>query len=503
MQIIREISMHLDRREPTPFVEAVQGETVRSVSLALFEKNKPWTIPTEATVMIRYSKPDCTGGVYDSLPDGSRAWDIHSNVVDIRIAPQALAVAGVTAMQIAINTEGQELATFIFHLRVEADPSIGTRASDDYINIGQWLMPRIYAFVSQAETAASQANTAADQASMSADWSASAASQATQCVNMATTAANQAMHSATLAENAAQEAAKTGVKTVNGIAPDENGNVTVSTGSTQPGQDGLSPHIGQNGNWFIGDADTGVKAEGEKGEKGDKGDTGADGKDYVLTPADKVEIVAAVLDSIPYPVFGTVGENNSITLSGSLPDGSYTLKYEMADGSFAEIGTITLGSGAPIVNLLETAVGADGAVFNGTGYMDGYYLTGSSSANPIYVAAESGVAHFVTGYIPYTLAQAQAQTPIYVKGANIDTAQSHERIGFYPSLTHAEWLDPLKLSVSAMTVTKLSDGYFRIVPPANVLTEGGYGFTDIQFIRLSLSGSGAGVIITVGQEIPD
>ena len=24
----------------------------------------------------------------------------------------------------------------------EADPSIGTRASDDYINIGQWLMPR-------------------------------------------------------------------------------------------------------------------------------------------------------------------------------------------------------------------------------------------------------------------------------------------------------------------------------------------------------------------------
>lgn len=36
------------------------------------------------------------------------------------------------------------------------------------------------------------------------------------------------------------------------------------------GQDGLTPYIGKNGNWWIGDSDTKVKAEG----KGDKGDTG-------------------------------------------------------------------------------------------------------------------------------------------------------------------------------------------------------------------------------------
>lgn len=37
------------------------------------------------------------------------------------------------------------------------------------------------------------------------------------------------------------------------------------------------PHIGDNGNWFIGDTDMGVKAQGPQGETGPKGDTGAQG----------------------------------------------------------------------------------------------------------------------------------------------------------------------------------------------------------------------------------
>ena len=55
------------------------------------------------------------------------------------------------------------------------------------------------------------------------------------------------------------------------------------------GKDGLVPYIGANGNWWLGDTDTGVWAkgvkgdtgatgpQGEKGETGDKGDTGAAG----------------------------------------------------------------------------------------------------------------------------------------------------------------------------------------------------------------------------------
>ena len=53
------------------------------------------------------------------------------------------------------------------------------------------------------------------------------------------------------------------------------------------GKDGNTPFIGENGNWWIGETDTGVKAagtdgtdgvNGEKGDKGDKGDKGEKGQ---------------------------------------------------------------------------------------------------------------------------------------------------------------------------------------------------------------------------------
>lgn len=43
------------------------------------------------------------------------------------------------------------------------------------------------------------------------------------------------------------------------------------------GADGNTPFIGENGNWWIGETDTGVKAAGTVGEKGDKGDPGEKG----------------------------------------------------------------------------------------------------------------------------------------------------------------------------------------------------------------------------------
>ena len=44
------------------------------------------------------------------------------------------------------------------------------------------------------------------------------------------------------------------------------------------GKDGKTPFIGENGNWWIGETDTGVKAAGTDGEKGDKGDKGDPGE---------------------------------------------------------------------------------------------------------------------------------------------------------------------------------------------------------------------------------
>jgi hypothetical protein len=44
------------------------------------------------------------------------------------------------------------------------------------------------------------------------------------------------------------------------------------------GKNGITPHIGENGNWWIGERDTGVSVTGAKGDKGESGKNGTDGK---------------------------------------------------------------------------------------------------------------------------------------------------------------------------------------------------------------------------------
>ena len=50
------------------------------------------------------------------------------------------------------------------------------------------------------------------------------------------------------------------------------------------GPSGASPHIGENGNWFVGELDTGVQAQGAKGSKGDQGPKGEQGPQGVQGP---------------------------------------------------------------------------------------------------------------------------------------------------------------------------------------------------------------------------
>lgn len=80
-----------------------------------------------------------------------------------------------------------------------------------------------------------------------------------------------------------------------------------------------------------------------RGATGAEGAAGADGADYVLTEADKSEIAALVIEMLGgNPIFGVVDENNNIVVSGDLPDGTYSVKYEMENGSKVNIGNLVI-----------------------------------------------------------------------------------------------------------------------------------------------------------------
>lgn len=56
------------------------------------------------------------------------------------------------------------------------------------------------------------------------------------------------------------------------------GDESENTDTGRTGKDGLTPYIGENGNWWIGDTDTGIKVTGENGKDGADGKDGEKGK---------------------------------------------------------------------------------------------------------------------------------------------------------------------------------------------------------------------------------
>ena len=116
------------------------------------------------------------------------------------------------------------------------------------------------------------------------------------------------------------------------------------------GADGLTPTIGDNGNWYLGETDTGKPSRGERGEtgaKGDKGETGATGAagksayqyaqdgGYIGTEAEfATKIAQEMPTALPNP--------NALTFTGAVEgsyDGSEALSVEIPSGSGASEGS--------------------------------------------------------------------------------------------------------------------------------------------------------------------
>lgn len=121
-----------------------------------------------------------------------------------------------------------------------------------------------------------------------------------------------------------------------------------------------------------------------------------------FTEADKAEIVGAVLDALRGEMVpGYVDSANNVVITG-LPDGSYTVRYEMADGSTIDIGSLEVAdeSAPAYTNQIPVSTDVDGDLFVGTngeaGYKTGYRLSLSSGSESAQEGTEA------TGFIPAT-----------------------------------------------------------------------------------------------------
>ena len=84
------------------------------------------------------------------------------------------------------------------------------------------------------------------------------------------------------------------------------------TGSGPPGPPGPPPYIGENGNWWVGDEDTGVRAQGPKGESDHRALEHRDAADQ--HPIDAITGLREVVDGLPTAM--TADELRKILMNG-------------------------------------------------------------------------------------------------------------------------------------------------------------------------------------------
>ena len=133
MKITHKIDIHLDKYRPEAEIVVMQCDAnTRELQFTLYSNNVAWPIPEAAKIYVGYSKPDGTGGFYDTLPDGVGACTVESNTVTAVLAEQVLTVPGKVFVSVSLQEEGQILATFAVQLNVKPKPGIAVMQSENY-----------------------------------------------------------------------------------------------------------------------------------------------------------------------------------------------------------------------------------------------------------------------------------------------------------------------------------------------------------------------------------
>ena len=115
------------------------------------------------------------------------------------------------------------------------------------------------------------------------------------------------------------------------------------------GVDGLTPYIGGNGNWWIGDTDTGIKAagtDGADGRDGADGKDGADGQDGAngvgiadIRINENGELIVILTDGTEKNL-GKITGNDGVGITGATIDENGELILTLSDGTELNAGIV-------------------------------------------------------------------------------------------------------------------------------------------------------------------
>lgn len=217
----------------------------------------------------------------------------------------------------------------------------------------------------------------------------------------------------------------------------------------------------------------------------------------------KVDVVQEILTQIGgIPVFGTIDDENTITVTTSLPNGVYTLKYEDGNGALTEIGTVEVTDCVAVVtytNQIPISIDTDGSIYNGTGYKKSTRI--NSSGQPKDLTTGSSPA-FATGFIPISANGVIEMKDCYIDPDGVNTVYGDNAGGL-----NVRIFDSSKTLIGGATWANFVEGFSNSYFSDVVMDDNGntIGFkvvlSNVAFIRLTLGGDAEKAVVTVNEKI--
>ena len=262
--VIYNVSLDMYETQAQCMLAVKKSDNGRRINFVLTEGGRPYAISEGCSAVLRAKKPGGTVLFNNCVIDG--------NVISYTLTNQTSAAAGIVDCELMLSgSDGKQITSPRFSLRVEdtlySDSEV--EAQDEFTAL---------------QTAIAETNN----------------------LDVSLSKAN-GMTAITVTK-------KDGTKVTKTVYDGEDG---------VDGKDGVTPHIGVNGDWYIGNEDTGKPSRGERGEKGDKGDKGDTGEKG--DKGDKGD--AANVSELPYATLsledydtrkrGYIAADGEYTASGS------------------------------------------------------------------------------------------------------------------------------------------------------------------------------------------
>ena len=134
------IKADLARQGCREIIHLSQGDAnSHRICFQITKNQKRWTPPAGLGVLIHYSNSYGSGGSYDTLPDGSPAWEIRQRQLLVTLVPETMALPGSVQVTVTLLLGGEALSAFHVQLMVQAMATAASPVLANYSRITGFL----------------------------------------------------------------------------------------------------------------------------------------------------------------------------------------------------------------------------------------------------------------------------------------------------------------------------------------------------------------------------